>query len=689
MDSRWSEEEARGLSDLGLLVYLSRLVGAETGLVVWGGGNTSIKTIQPDFRGRDTRTLLIKGSGADLKTAQPQDFVALRLDDIEPLFDREEMADEDMVAYLGHCALDPDARRPSIETLLHAFLPALAVVHSHADSVIALTNTSQAHEVLREVYGQAVAAVPYLRPGFQLSRLVGRTVRDRADAPDFQGVALINHGLFTWGDTAQEAYQRHIDLVTRAEEYCRRQAAGRRAFGVVKTPALDADARHRVAAAVAPALRGAVGHGQQTVLRYDDSPDVLELVGSDLGAQVSAIGPATPDHIIQTKRLPLWLEHDTPGEIEGLLARLPSAVEGYAEEYRQWHARHSSGEASMLDPYPRVVLVPGLGMWTTGRDARAARITGDIYRHTIQVMRDAQGLGGYSSLSDVDAFQAEYWPLELYKLALAPHGGELAGRIALVTGAAAGIGRAIAWRMASEGGHVVVADIDGEGAQAVAQQINDRWGQGRGLGLAMDVTDQASVAAAFQQTALAYGGLDVLVSNAGIAPTGALHEMPLAQWQKALDVNTTGHFLVAQEAVKMMRLQGLGGNLVFVGTKNVLAPGSDFGAYSASKAAEVQLARVLAIENGGHGVRCNVINPDAIFQGSGLWSREVREQRAQAHNVAVDQLEDFYRQRNLLKQRVLAEDVAEAALFLASDRSAKTTGAMLPVDGGVRDAFPR
>ncbi len=672
------------------LVYLSRLIGADTGLVVWGGGNTSIKTTQPDFRGRDTRTLLIKSSGSDLKTATPQDFVALRLDDIEPLFDLDSMPDEDMVAYLEHCALHPHARRPSIETLLHSFIPASVVVHSHADAAIALTNTPASDHILKDVYGDAIATAPYIRPGFTLSKLVGTLVRER---PHIKGVVLSNHGLFTWGDTAKQAYDNHIALVSDSEEYASRQSAGKRIFGAVKTHALDTETRHRVASAIAPALRGAVSRQQFTLLRYDDSPSVLQLVSSQIGREVSAVGPATPDHIIQTKRLPLWLENERPEDVERLLAKLPAAVDEYAEEYRRWHGEHTSAAGSIdtaiLDPYPRVVLVPGLGMWTTGTNARAALVTGDIYRHSIDVIRAAQGIHRYASLSSRDAFEAEYWPLELYKLSLAPHGGELIGRVALVTGAAAGIGRAIALRLASEGAHVVVTDLDSEGVQAVASLIVEGYGMDRGLGLAMDVTNQRDVIEAFRRTVMTYGGLDILVSNAGIAPTGSMHEMSLGLWQKAFDVNTTGHFLVAQEAVKIMRQQGIGGNLVFVGTKNVPAPGGDFGAYSASKAAEVQLARVLAIENGGHGIRCNIINPDAIFQGSGLWSEEVREQRAQAHNVTVDQLEDFYRQRNLLKQRVLAEDVAEAALYLASDRSAKTTGAMLPVDGGVREAFPR
>ena len=407
------------------------------------------------------------------------------------------------------------------------------------------------------------------------------------------------------------------------------------------------------------------------------------------GRELSGIGPATPDHLIQTKRKPQWVDTTDPEDVPALLDALRRGAEQYAEEYSEWYREHSTGGEPMLDPYPRVVLVPGVGMWTTGRDSRAALITGDIYHHTIGVMRAAQSVSEYTSLTARDAYEAEYWPLELYKLTLASPERDLARRVALVTGGARGIGRAIALRLAAEGAHVAVADIEQEAAHSLAEELNATHGQGRAMACAMDVTSEREVAEAFRQVRLAYGGLDVLVSNAGIAPVGAIDELSLSDWQRALDINTTGHFLVAREAVRLMREQAIGGSLVFIGTKNVTSPGKDFGAYSASKAAEVQLARVLAIENGEFGIRCNVVNPDAIFQGSNLWSVELREQRAQAHGISVDDLEDFYRGRNLLKERITAEDVAEVVLFLAGDRSAKTTGSMIAVDGGLRDAFPR
>ena len=686
MPHRWSDSEAKGKDEMGLLVYQSRLVGADTSLVVWGGGNTSIKTTKKDFRGREVDAMTVKGSGSDLKTIEPKHFPSLDLEDVLVLFDRDAMSDDEMVAYLAQCMIDPKSPRPSIETLLHAFLPFHSVVHSHADAIVALTNTRNSDELLHEVYGDRAAIVEYLRPGFALSKLVGQRVREN---PDVDGVILVNHGLFTWGDTAKEAYLKHLNLVDTAAEYAEEKAKGRTIFSVREGGLLPEDERRRLAAGLAPVIRGLVSRSQSMVLRYDDSPDVMEFVNSAEGAALSQVGPATPDHTLQTKIKPLWVESGESPNLEYLSGQMPRAIDRYVSYYQGWYQANTDGQHPMLDPHPRVILVKGVGMWSTGKDAKAALIAGDIYHHTIGVIKSAQAVGHYASLSDKDAYDVEYWPMELYKLTLAASGGELASQVALVTGAAHGIGKAIAERLAAEGAHVVVTDIDVEGADAVAQGIIDSQGAGRAMAVNMDVTNPEQVADAFGQLRLAYGGLDVLVSNAGIAPVGAIHELSLEDWQHAMDINSTGHFLVAREAVSLMRQQGMGGSLVFVGTKNVPSPGKDFGAYSASKAAEVQMARVLAIENGEYGIRVNVVNPDAVFQGSNLWTAEVKEMRARAHGISIDGLEEFYRKRNLLKRSVTAEDVAEAVLFLAGPRASKTTGAMLPVDAGLKDAFPR
>jgi rhamnulose-1-phosphate aldolase/alcohol dehydrogenase len=706
MDNLWRDDEARGLEGVELLVYRSRLIGRETRLVVWGGGNTSIKHQEIDFRGRTVRVMRIKGSGSDLKTIEARQFPGIRLDDLEPLRDRRSMSDEEMVAYLVQCLMEPGSPRPSIETLLHGFVPHAHIDHTHADAILALTNTLDGRKHVEAVYGHEVIWIPYRRPGFVLSREVGEAA---ASHPRARGVVLEKHGLITWGRTAKESYDATIEMNTRAEEHAREQAKGKKVFGLATRPALPRAARLSVVTRIAPYLRGLLSGRtpgdtedrsvrsdvRRVILRYDDAEDVLEFVGSEAGPRLCLVGPATPDHLLYTKPQPLMVDTPAPAALAttkgmaALRAAIAHGLETYASAYDLYYEKHAKGGEPKLEPFPRVVLIPGVGMFTAWKDARHTRIVADIYHHTIHVMREARGMGDYRSLDVQDTFDVEYWPMELYKLTLAPPEKELERRVALVTGGAHGIGRAVARRLAAEGCHVVVTDVDGDAASVVARDLCDRHGPERALGLPLDVTDESAVTAAFHETVVAYGGLDVVVSNAGMAHSSPIDAMDLNDWRRSLEVNATGHFLVSRAALRILKEQAIGGGLVFIASKNVLAPGKDFGAYSAAKAAETQLARVLAIEAGEHGIRVNLVNPDAVFQDSHLWSDAVREERARAHGVPVDRLEDFYRQRNLLKVRVLAEDVAETVLWLASDRSSKTTGCIIPVDGGVREAFPR
>jgi len=682
MKNLWSEEEATGLDPVGLLIYQAKLIGTETNLVIWGGGNNSYKVEETDFKGAKVRVQRIKGSGSDMKAMQRKDFPGVRLDDILPLFERAELSDEEMVEYLNHTLLSPASPRPSIETLLHAFLPFTAVAHTHADAILSLTNTVRREATVRECYGDSVATVGYSRPGFKLAKEVGLAVKAN---PGVRGLILMNHGLITWGDTPKEAYDRHIELVTEAEEFIATRKSGQASFGTEIRPALSPEARQKLVAAVAPTLRGALG---RTIMRFDDSPDVLEFVGSATGPQLSQVGAATPDHMLNTKRVPLWLDIPDLSEVTTVKAAVRQQVAGYKTAYEDYFQSHRVNNDPMLEATPRVILLPGVGMWTVGKDAKAALIAADIYHHTINVIAGAQTIGEYASLSLRDAYDGEYWPLELYKLTIAPPEKELARRIALVTGAASGIGKVTALRLAAEGAHVVVTDMDLEGAQKVAEAIVQKYGLNRAIAIPLNVANEAQVEAAFAKTCQTYGGLDVLVSNAGIAKVSAIANLSLEDWNKSLAVNATGHFLVSRASMRIMQEQKLGGSLVFNATKNVTAPGKDFGAYSAAKAAEAQLCRILAIEGGQDGIRANMVNPDAIF-ASNLWSAEIKEQRAKSYGIKVEELENFYAQRNLLKASVTSEDVAEAIFWLASDRSAKTTGTMIPVDGGVKEAFPR
>jgi rhamnulose-1-phosphate aldolase/alcohol dehydrogenase len=686
MRSRWNDAEAAALDGVDLLVYASRLIGAESSLVVWGGGNTSVKVVERDHRGHAIPVLRVKGSGSDLKSIQRKDFPGVRMDDIRLLLERQDMSDEEMVAYLAHALQEPGGVRPSIETLLHGFVDTYAVVHTHADAIVSLTNNDRAADVLAGVYGKDVLALEYRRPGFKISREVADAI---AANPQARALLLAKHGTITWGATVREAYEATIELITRAEEAIAERRRGRRAFGGPRVPVSEPAERRARALDLLPRLRGSLSRERRAIVRYDDTPAVLEFVSSADTATVSQVGPATPDHTIYTKRLPCFVPLDQPGDPAATWTTVQRALETFTREYTAYVDAHRGPGVERLDPRPRVVLVPGLGMFTAGRDARTAGIVDDIYHHTIDVIGNASAFGRYVSLSAKDAFDVEYWPLELYKLTLAPPERELARRIALVTGGGSGIGRAVAQRLAAEGAHVAIGDVDADSARRVADEVVKTVGAGRALGLAMDVTSEASVRAAFEETVLTWGGLDVLVSNAGIAHSAPVDRMALADWERSFAVNATGHFLVAREAMRVLIRQGIGGALVFVATKNVMSPGKDFAAYSAAKAAEAQLGKVLALEGAPHGIRSNIVNPDAVFQDSKLWSEDIRRERAAAQGIPVEQLEDFYRKGNLLGARILPEDVAEAVLFLAADRSAKTTGCTLTVDGGVKDAFPR
>jgi len=700
MQSLWRDEEARGLSGLDLLVYRSRLYGRDPALVLWGGGNTSLKQQEQDFRGRPVPVLRIKGSGADLKSIGPGDFPGLRLDDLLLLQERASMDDDAMVAWLRQCLMEPQARRPSIETLLHAFVPHPHVDHTHADAILALADQRDARRHVEAALGEEAVFVPYRRPGFLLSKEVGAAVRA---APRARAAVLERHGLIAWGESAKESYETTLAVLTRAEEYARDRARGRAVLGPLAHPPLPAGARRSLAVRLLPRLRGILsrvpvpsegdGPGGRVVLRLEDDEDLLDFVGREAAPALALQGPATPDHLMYTRLRPAIVAlHDRPLSGEEDADRLAQACEREVAKFADWYrlyVRKHGGDEAALDPRPRVLLVPGLGAITAWKDARHARIVGDILRHGTAVMRAAAGLGEYRSLSLQEGFDIEFWALEQFRMSLVPPEAEMGRRIALVTGAARGIGRAAALRLAAAGCHVAATDRDGAGAESAAEEIRARHGADRAIGAALDVTDEASVAAGFEAAILAWGGLDVVVSNAGIAHVSPVERLERGDWDRAMAVNATGHFLVSREAVRCLKAQGTGGSIVVIGSKNVLAPGKDFGAYSASKAAQVQLARVLAIEVGADRIRVNMVHPDAVFQDSGLWSGAVRQERARAHGIPPEGLEEFYRKRNLLGEQVTAEDVAEAVLWLASDRSLKTTGCILTVDGGLREAFPR
>lgn len=679
MRSRWSDSTVRRLKPLDALVYRSRLIGEESSLGLYGGGNTSQKCIEPDLFGRPQEVLWVKGSGSNLNGCEPHHFAPLRLADLRRLSQRTAMTDEAMVECLERCLLDPKAPRPSIETLLHAFVPLAAIDHTHADAILSLANTDRGEAVVRRVLGPDLLWIPYLQPGFALSRRVFSAYQRQ---PTAHGAVLEQHGLIAWGPDGRTSYRRTIRYVSLAERFVAAQRR-RRVWSVAGCRSVPPKERMVRLRQWLPAIRRTVSGRQKMCVSFTDSPDVLEFVNARRLPQAALVGPATPDHMLRTKRLPLIVKAGK-GSPEGIVRQLERYAAGHQRYFQQYHR---SGQA-MQDPYPRVILIPGLGMLTTGKDSTDAAMVAEIYRHAIAIMRNASTIGRYTAVSAREAFGVEYWPLELYKLSLAPPEAELAREVGLITGAAGGIGRAIAQRLADRGASVVVTDLDRQAVERLADAINQRAGRQRALGVAMDVTDEQSISRAFDAIVRVFGGLDFLVSNAGTAAVGAIDQLPRIEWDKSFAVNATGHFLVSRTVIRWLRAQGLGGSLVFIASKNVLAPGKEFGAYSAAKAAQTQLARVLAIENGEAGIRVNLINPDGVFEGSGLWA-SIRAERAKTYRLQPDQLEHYYQSRNLLKTRVLPEDVAESVCFLVSRRSAKTTGCILTVDGGLREAFPR
>ena len=660
----WDSDAPSENRVLDVLVYRSRRIGADPDLVVWGGGNTSAKTVETDHLGRVRSVLRIKGSGTDLKTIDRAGFPGIFRDDVLPLLEREAMTDEEMVAYLEHCMVEPGGRRPSIETLLHAFLPARHVDHVHADAIVTLTNTPDGRRTVAEALGEGVAFVPYRRPGFQLSKEV------HAAAHGVYAIVLEKHGLVTWGDSAEESYNRTIELVQRAEAYLRPLL---RESGRIETktmPALEKPADLLLK------LRGRLGH---VILRWERGPEYRVLSDRPDVRAIAEAGPATADHVLRIRPWACALEGTD----------VSSAIGQYEARYRAFFARHASDDLTMLSSLPKVFLVPGMGVVTAGKDANDARITAEVALHTLRVAaHGTDAHGAYESLSEEQLFHVDYWPLELYKLTTAPPPKEFAGRIVAITGAASGIGRAVARHLAGLGAQTVLLDLNPAGLDQTSDFIKGEGGADPLL-LTVDLTDAAAVKEAVHRTIETFGGVDSLVSNAGIAATGMLTDVSAESFRRSLDVNATSHFIVAREVLRAMKLSGLGGSIVFVASKNAFGPGAGFGPYSVAKAAQVQLARIVALEGGASGIRSNIVNPDAVFEDSGLWSEEVRAERAAAHGVPVHEIEQFYASRNLLGTRVSGSDVAEAVAFLLSDRARATTGTVIAVDGGVATAFPR
>ncbi len=548
--------------------------------------------------------------------------------------------------------------------------------------------------VSRELFGEDVVWIPYVRPGFGLAKLAIEALKSN---PRASGMFLAKHGLVTWGESGQESYTRTIDILRRAESVLNDQLRSGEAFGgqVAESPR-EACSRE-VMVNVLPVIRGALseasGGDRRWILHWDNSPEVLEFVNSRDVWKLAETGAACPDHVMYTKFVPLVLDQESfrlalLEQTDSLAENIRQAIRRYCEEYQAWFEEYQEDGVEMLDPGPRVILIPGLGLVTAGRDKWAATNTASLYRTAIGVMRWASAAGTYTSLTPKEAWNIEYWPLELYKLSLRPPDRDLGGHVAMITGGAGGIGRATARRFLQEDAHVVVTDIDGQRAIDVATDLGKDNPQ-RVYAVASDATVEVEVIRAFEETVLEYGGCDIVVPNAGMASASPIEETSVAEWTAVYDILTRGYFLACRQAFCLFKRQGTGGALVLNSSKNGLAPGKNAIAYATAKAAELHMCRCLAEEGGEHGIRVNAVAPDAVIRGSGLWNDQWNRERARTYGFEVEDIEEFYRSRNALKVNVQAEDVAEAILWLASKRSAKTTGCVITVDGGVSTAYPR
>ncbi|XEC93274.1 bifunctional aldolase/short-chain dehydrogenase [Paenibacillus tarimensis] len=688
VQSLWDKSKASLLqTGLDELVYRSNLIGADRRVCNWGGGNTSSKTTVTDFRGREIEVMFVKGSGSDLATMKAGNFTGLRMEDIRPLFERSEMSDEDMVAYLANCMIDAKHPRASIETLLHAFLPFKHVDHTHPDAIISICCADNGKAVAREIFGDRFVWVPYVRPGFTLSKMIAEGVLTN---PNAELVLMEKHGLVTWGETGEECYAKTIAIINEAESYIEARVNEERLFGGVKHAALSAEVRRSLASQIMPTVRGAVSDAKKMILTFDDEADVLQFVCGKDAAQLSQVGAACPDHLVHTKVVPLYIDW-TPNadDAHGLVDKLKEGVAAYKEQYKAYFERNKNEGDVMFEAAPRVILIPGVGMINTGKSWAMSKVSGALYHRAIAVMRGATALGQFVSLSENESYNVEYWPLELYKLTLAPAEAEFSRKIAFITGGAGGIGSETARRLVSEGAHVVLADLNLEGAQKVAAEINEKFGEHRAIAVKMDVTKEENVIAAYEETAVEYGGVDIIVNNAGLATSSPFDETSLKEWNLNMNVLGTGYFLVAREAFKVMKMQAIGGSMVFVGSKNSVYAGKNASAYSSAKALEAHLSRCIAAEGGEYGIRVNTVLPDAILQGSAIWNSGWRNERAAAYGIEPDQLEEYYRKRTTLLVNIYPKDIAEGIAFFASSKAEKTTGCMLTIDGGVPAAFTR
>ncbi|MBL8907819.1 MAG: bifunctional rhamnulose-1-phosphate aldolase/short-chain dehydrogenase [Rhizobiales bacterium] len=679
----WDNAVAETLDEAGQLLYRSNLLGADLRITNFGGGNTSAKIDTPDpLTGKPVTVLWVKGSGGDLGSMKLDGFATLYLDKLESLkslYSRLDQEDE-MVHKLNHCTFNANPRAASIDTCLHGYVPHRHVDHVHSDAVIAIAASKDAERLTYEIFGDEIGFLPWQRPGIDLGIKLGEMAKAN---PNYVGVVLGSHGLFTWGPDSKSCYETTLRIINKAADWLGHNSA-KPAFGGSTVADLGEAARKDAAIRLLPEIRGRIARDEFKVGHFTDSPEVLEFVNSNQLTELAPLGTSCPDHFLRTKIRPLVVPADASS------ADLGRLIEAYRKDYAGYYDRckHANSPA-MRDPNPVIYLVPGVGMMSFARDKATARIASEFYVNAINVMRGASGVSEYRGLPEQEAFNIEYWLLEEAKLQRMPKPKSLAGRIAFITGGAGGIGAAIAAKLLSEGACVTIADIDAAALEQTSAAFAKDFGKDSIHSVVMDVTSEEAVVDAFRSAVLRFGGMDIVVNNAGIALPAPVEDTSLEIWNRQSAILGTGYFLVGREGFRLLKRQNMGGSMVFICSKNAIVASAGASAYGAIKAAELHLARCMALEGAPMGIRVNVVNPDAVLRGTKLMQGDWRKQRAESLKIRPDELEEHYRKRSLLQRSVFPEDIAEGVYFFASDMSSKSTGNYLNVDAGHVASFTR
>jgi rhamnulose-1-phosphate aldolase/alcohol dehydrogenase len=692
----WDEEKAAELAgdEVGLLIYRSNLLGADLRLTNYGGGNTSCKAMAPDpLTGNEVEVMWVKGSGGDIGTLKRSGLAALYVARLRSLKNRYRGIDheDEMVELFNHCIYDLASKAPSIDTPLHGFLPFKHIDHLHPDAAIAIAAAKDGKRITEELFEGTIGWVDWQKPGFDLGLQLRQCLDD---SPGIRGIMLGSHGLFTWGDTAYESYINTLEVVERCAQYIE-DNLGKKGpvFGGEKLRALPKEDRLKKAASLAPVLRGFCSSDTKMIGHFTDDDRVLEFINSNDLDRLAPLGTSCPDHFLRTKISPLVLNLSPDESLEDATAikeKLQPQFEAYRKMYQDYYntCKHPNSPA-IRDANPVVLLYPGVGMFTFAKDKQTARVAAEFYTNAINVMKGAEAISEYTSLPRQEAFNIEYWLLEEAKLQRMPKPKPLSGRVALITGSAGGIGKAIARKFAQEGACVVLNDINEDRLKGAVEEFQKSFGKDVVASTLLNVTDNSTIESALEATALAFGGVDIIVNNAGISISKSITDHTIEDWDKLYDILVKGQFLVSKGGIALMRKQGMGGDIINIVSKNSVVAGPNNAGYGSAKAAQAHLSRLLAAELGGDKIRVNTVNPDAVIADSNIWAGGWAEGRAKAYGITVEELPAYYAKRTLLGEMILPEDIANACYVFVSGLLNKSTGNVLNVDGGVAMAFHR